>query len=89
MHREVDGPLKQRLLDLLGEQPLAAHLRKRPVLDAIAGRLDDLNFDQPGVDAVRRRQRRARHMGLRQRERAAARSEPENCRGLRQWTPQC
>ena len=36
MHREIDAAVDQRLLDLLGEQPLAAGLRQRPVLNPVA-----------------------------------------------------
>ena len=73
------GPADQRLLDLLGEQALAAGLGQRPVLDAVAGgRITSISINA-GVEPVRRGQRRAHHMRLRQRERAAARAEPQDC----------
>ena len=46
MHGEVDAPVEQRLLDLLGEQALAADLGQRPVLDAVAGGADDDDLDR-------------------------------------------
>ena len=55
MHREVDGAGEQRLLDLLGEQALAAGLRQRPVLDRVAGGADDLELDPLGARAHARR----------------------------------
>ena len=55
MHREVDRAGGQRLLDLLGEQALAADLRQRPVLDRVAG-----GADGPELDALGRKPMRAR-----------------------------
>ena len=52
----IDRAGEQRLLDLLGEQPLAADLRQRPVLDAVAGGLDDDDARTSSRQAVRRRQ---------------------------------
>ena len=78
MHREIDRAGEQRLLDLLGEQALAAGLRQRPVLDAVAGGADHLDRDPLGLEAMRRGQRRAHHARLRQRQRAAARAEPQD-----------
>ena len=49
MHREVDRAGEQRLLDLLGEQALAADLRQRPVADHVAGGADDLDLDPFGA----------------------------------------
>ena len=40
MHGDVDAAGKQRFLDLLGEQALAAGFRQRPVLDAVAAGRD-------------------------------------------------
>ena len=42
VHGEVDPAVQQRLVDLLGEQPLAADLRQRPVLHRVAGGADDV-----------------------------------------------
>ncbi len=56
------APCEQRLLDLLGEQALAAGLRQRPVLMQVAGGANHLDLDAAGVDAMRRRQRAARVM---------------------------
>ena len=91
MHREVDAALEQRLLDLLGEQALAAGLGQRPVLDPVAGGADHLDLDPRRIEAMRLRQRVAHHAGLRQRQRAAARADPQNGRsslGLRHRTSQ-
>ena len=45
MHRQVDRTGDKRVLDLLGEQALAAGLRQRPVLDAVAAGADHLDCD--------------------------------------------
>src|SRR6202035_4846279 len=52
MHREVDGAAQQRVLDLLGEQPLAANVTERPVLNDIAGGADDFDLDPRGIAAA-------------------------------------
>ena len=44
---------EQGLVDLLGEQPLAAGLRQRAVLDPVAGGVDDLDGDVVLRDAMR------------------------------------
>ena len=89
MHREIDRAGRQRLLDLLGEQALAAGLRQRPVLDAVAGGADHLELDPLRVEPVRRGERLAHHARLRQRQRAAARAEPQDrAGGLRHVTSQ-
>src|SRR5512142_2636035 len=54
MHGEIDAPVEQRLLDLLGEQALAADVRQRPILDAVAGGLDDDQRDRLLVAAESR-----------------------------------
>ena len=48
MHREVDRAGRERLLDLLGEQTLAAGIRQRPILDAVAA-----GADRPGCRSAR------------------------------------
>jgi hypothetical protein len=78
MHREVDGPRQQRLLDLFGEQPFAAGFRQRPVLDAVAAGADHFDRDPIGIEAMCLRQRLPHHVRLRQCQRAAARSEPQD-----------
>ena len=67
MHGEIDAAVEQRLLDLLGEQALAAHFRQRPVLDGIARGADDDEFDRRLVDAERLRQPRTHGARLHQR----------------------
>ena len=52
----------QRLLDLLGEQALAADLGQRPVLDRVAGGADDHEFDRAPRRRPGRRASRARTM---------------------------
>ena len=47
MHREVDAAVEQRLLDLLGEQALAADLGEQAGLHAVAGRADRHQFERP------------------------------------------
>ncbi len=41
---------EQRLLDFFGEQPLAAGVGERPILDHVAGCADDIDLDPPGID---------------------------------------
>jgi len=69
---EIDPAVAERLLDLLGEQALAAGLRQRPVLDGIAGGLDDGDGDALRRPAEGGGQRIAHRMGLPQGQRAAA-----------------
>ena len=45
VHGEVDLPREQGLLELLGEQPLAAELVQRAVGDLVAGGLEDAELD--------------------------------------------
>ena len=66
------APREQRVLDFLDEQPLAAHLGQRRVLQPIARRLDDADLARAAA-ALEQRRDRAR---LPQRERAAARPDP-------------
>ena len=42
MHGEIDPPRRQRFVDFLGEQPLAADLGERAVLHRVAGGDDDM-----------------------------------------------
>jgi hypothetical protein len=76
-----------RLLDLLGEQSLAAGLRERTVADRIARGADDSERDGIGGKAVDRREAGAYLIRLRERERAAARSDAQQdaLRPLRRW----
>jgi hypothetical protein len=41
MHRDVDAAVEQRVVNLLGEQALAADVGERLVEDLVAGGLDD------------------------------------------------
>ena len=77
MHREIDGAVEQRLLDLLGEQALAADLRERPVLDHVAGGADRHDRDRVGCDPVGGRQPGTHLVRLPQRQRAAARADAQ------------
>jgi hypothetical protein len=79
MHRAIDAPIDQRLLDLLGEQPLAADIGKAAVLDAIAAGADDHGFDRLVRDQAGCDQHAAYEAGLGQRQRAAARADFELC----------
>jgi hypothetical protein len=47
VHGGVDLAGDEGFLDLLGEEALAADLRQRAVLDAVAGGLDDHDGDRP------------------------------------------
>ena len=77
VHGDVDAPVEQRLLDLLGEEALAAGFRKRPVLDAVATGRDDLDGEGVLGHSVRRHQQRPHLVRLCQRQRAAASAYPE------------
>ena len=68
------SPPEQRVLDFLDEEPLAADLRERRVLQAIARRLDD---DDAARRAAGGGDPRRDGVGLPQRELAAARAESE------------
>ena len=74
VHRQVDGAGQQRVLDFLDEQALAADLRQRRVGEAVARGLDD---DDLGLDAGALEQQRRDRACLHQRQRAAARAEPQ------------
>ena len=76
MDCEIDAALDESLFDFLGEKPLAAQFGERPVEHRIARGLDDDDFGSlVGKLSVRRGQERAHHIGLGQRQRAAARSD--------------
>ena len=45
MHREIDAPVEQRLLDLLCKQAFAALFRQRPILNGIAAGANDDELD--------------------------------------------
>ena len=75
MHREIDRALGEREIELLREQPLAAGLRQRPVLDRVAGGLDDAERQLRLIEAERRREPVLRLARLGERERAAARAD--------------
>ena len=77
MDGEIDLACQQRLLDLLGEQPLAAGIRERPVGNPVAGGADRAYLDRSGIEAMRGDQRVADHVGLGQRKRRAACPDPD------------
>ena len=74
---EIDLVAEQRVLDFLDEQPLAADLRERRVLQPIAGGLDD--------DDAARGSAGSRDRGRRRRSPATA---PAGCRACRVEAPQ-
>ena len=75
---EVDLPRQQMLFKLLREQPLAAKLVKRAVLNLVAGGLADDEFDfQSGMTLL---DRVGHHLALHAREHAAARAQTEGVR---------
>src|SRR5580704_495454 len=79
MHREIDAPVQERLLDLLGEQALAADLGELARLDAVAGGADRHDFDGAlrGQFGMSGPQPVAHQRGLVERHRAAARTDAE------------
>ena len=74
MDAEIDILLNQRPVQFLGPKLLAADLRQRTVLNAIARRLDYLNLHEVGRPAVRDLQCRGDLMCLRQCQRRATRA---------------
>ena len=75
MHGEIDRAGDERLLDLLGEQPLAAGFRQRAVLNGVPGGADDRDCDALRID-IRSRGEPASHLvRLRERQRRAARTD--------------
>jgi hypothetical protein len=77
MHGQIDAAIQQSVLDLLGEQPLAAHLAQRAILDAVTAGLDDDRFEKALGQAMDRDQPPAHLVGLGQRQRAAARTDAD------------
>lgn len=77
MHRDIDPAVDQRLLDFLSEKPLAADFRQWPVLDPVAGCLDDNDLEGLFGQAMGRHQPVAGFMGLCQRQLAASRADTQ------------
>lgn len=75
MHRKVDRAGEQRLLDLFGEQPLAAGVCQRPVLDGVAGGTDHLDFDAFGAETEGFGEAALHLARLHQRQRGTARTD--------------
>ena len=71
MHREIDAAIKERFLDLLGEQPLATHITERAVLNSVARGLDNDHLDRVGCEIMGGDEARAHLLGLFEGERAA------------------
>ena len=83
MDGDVDLARQQGLLDLLGEQALAADLAQRAILHLVAGGLDDANLDAAGRGQMRMGgdQARARLVRLGEGERRAARADAQGWLG--------
>jgi hypothetical protein len=77
MHSDVDPPVEERFIELLGEEPLAACLREGAIGDAVPARADDDDLDFTLRDDARAGEPLAQLMGLRERKRAAARAESQ------------
>ena len=77
MHGEIDAPVQERLLDLLGEEPLAADLGERAVGEAIARGGDDGGAQRAvlGERGMSRHELGADVAGLGDGERAAPRTD--------------
>ena len=73
----------QRLLDFLGEQPLAADLGEQSILHPVPGRADRHDFHRPGggEPGLGSDQPIMDESGLAQRHRAAARPDAQRARG--------
>ena len=75
MHGKIDRAAKQRFVDLLGEQALAAEVAQRLVPDAVARGGDGLKRDGVVAKTVRSDQQRPHMVRLPQRERASTRAD--------------
>jgi hypothetical protein len=92
MNADIDAPGMQRRLDLFAEQAFAANVAQRRVLEPVATRRNCLNCNLGFGHIVCRGDQPADHMGLRQRQRRAARADAQigGFSGrLRHWTSQC
>lgn len=81
MHGDVGAAVKQRLLDFLGEQPLAAGLGQGPVLDAVAAGLQDEDLGHLVWQAVGGAQPGCDLLCLGEGERATPRCNTDRCVG--------
>ena len=81
MHGEIDNALKKRLVDLLGEQPLAAEIAQGLVADAVARRGDGLERDRVLGEAVGGAEARFDMPRLPERKRTAAGADQEGTGG--------
>jgi hypothetical protein len=79
VYGQVDAAGQHRFVDFLAEQPLAADLMERPVLNPVAGGTDHYHLEggRFGEGWQRRRDTCAHDLGLRQRQRTAARADPD------------
>ncbi len=77
MNSDINTPVEQRFLDFLGEKTLAANFGQRSVLNAVAGGLDDLDFNCLFRKTVRRHEPVAGLVGLRQCQRTAPCSDTQ------------
>ena len=77
MDGEIDGAVEERDVELLGEQPLAARFRERPVLDGVARGLDDRQGQVLHAPAMSGGEPVLRLVRLREGERAAPRADDE------------
>jgi hypothetical protein len=82
MHREIDGALDQRLLDLLGEEALAADLLEPDILNPVAGGADDGDLGGRQI-GMRGGKPRLHLLRLGQRQGAAAGADAESAVGVR------
>jgi|GEM_PF-6110017 len=79
MNGEINASVLQRLLDFLGEKPLAADFRQRTVLNAVARRGHGQNLDSLFRQAMRFHQTATRLVSLSQSQLATA------CANLQGW----
>ena len=88
MHRDVDPPVLEGFLDLLGEQPLAADFGERALQHAVARGMDRLERDRAlGPErGIGRGEAAADLVGLGAGERAGACSDPDPCAHRRPHT---
>ncbi len=77
MHGDVDAAVQQRILDLAGEQALAADLLERAVLHPVAGGLDHHDLEGVAGQSECRHQAVTRLMRLGQSQQRAARADAQ------------
>jgi hypothetical protein len=80
MNREIDTARQQRFFQLFGEEPLAAHVCQRPILNPVAG---GFYGDDIALGSRLRLDRAPHHLGLRLCQLRAAGADTQSGENLR------